>query len=217
MMLLELEQGSPEWFEARAGVITASRVRDALDTLKDGKPSSKSVSYMHEIAMERATGAPADEGFVSWQMRRGTELEPDARMAYEAETGFFVDRSGLALTDDRLFGYSTDGLVGDDGLIEIKCPASPEKLIEIWRTRNVDEYIHQVQAGLWITDRQWCDLTVYAPQLEPVGKDLLVIRIERDEKFIDDMASRLVEFERGVSELAKVLFEPMGYRQERGE
>src|SRR5690554_3338736 len=135
--LIECEQGTEEWFRARAGVITASRFRDAVDTLKNGQPTAKSISYAAQVAIERISRMPSDEGFTTWQMKRGTNLEPQARMEYEVQTGNLASESGVALTEDGIFGYSTDGFVGDDGLVEIKCPASPEKILSIWSTGDL--------------------------------------------------------------------------------
>lgn len=203
--LIECPQGSPEWLEARTGVITASRFKDAVDALKNGTPSAKSVSYAAQVAIERISRTPSDEGFTTWQMRRGTELEPTARMEYEVITGNLASESGLALTEDGVFGYSTDGFVGDDGLIEIKCPASPEKIVAIWATGDLSEYIHQIQGGLWITGRKWCDFIMYCPQLEPVRKQLFLRRVERDDNFIDDMVEKLLAFKARVDANEEIL------------
>ena len=208
MIFIDCEQGSQEWHAARAGAITASKVREALETLKNGQPSAKSATYAAQVAVEIVSGTPVDEGFNSWQMRRGVELEPDARMSYEARTGLLASESGVVLTDDRRFGYSTDGLVGDNGLIEIKCLVSAEKLIAMWDTGDLSEYMHQMQTGMWITGRQWCDFVMYAPQLAPVGKDLFLRRVPRDERFIEKMEDGLMEFMRRVDENVVILRRP---------
>lgn len=214
MILIPCEQGSPAWFEARAGVITASRFRDACDRNKPakgdavGKPSAKMTSYAAQVAVERITHQPADEGFTTWQMRRGVELEPAARLAYEAHAGNVVEESGVVLTDDGRYGYSTDGFISQHGAVEIKCVVSPEKLIAIWRDSNSDEYAHQVQGGLWLTGRHWIDLVVYAPQLAPVGKELFIKRIVRDESFIETLELELLSFTGLVDEYERVLRMP---------
>lgn len=205
MNFYDVQQGSLEWLQLRAGKITASRFRDACDKLKSGVPSGKAVSYAAQVAIERISGSPCDDGFVTWQMKRGTELEPQARIAYEAATGLLAMESGIVTTDDELFAYSTDGFVDEQGLIEIKCPAAPEKIIAIWRDRDLSEYIHQIQGGLWITGRQWADFIMYAPQLESVGKALFVRRIERDEPFIEKMESDLMAFAAMVEDNERVL------------
>lgn len=198
MIFVNCEQGTSEWFAARAGVITASKFADAVSTLKGGAPSQVSKDYAYKVAIERIYGETTEDTYVTWEMRRGTELEPLARIAYEARTGNLAEESGIVLTDDRIFGYSTDGFVDDDGLIEIKCPNSARKLVEMWETGDISEYEHQIQGGLWITGRKWCDFIMYAPQLEPVGKQLFVKRIERDDDLIEGMETKLWEFARRV-------------------
>lgn len=198
MIFVNCEQGTPEWFAARAGVITASKFADAVSTIKGGAPSQASKDYAYKVAIERIYGETTEDTYVTWEMRRGTELEPLARIAYEARTGNLAEESGIVLTDDRVFGYSTDGFVDDDGLIEIKCPNSARKLVETWETGDISEYEHQIQGGMWITGRKWCDFIMYAPQLEPVGKQLFVKRIERDDDLIEGMESKLWEFARRV-------------------
>lgn len=194
MIFINCEQGSEEWHKARCGVITASKFRDAVEKTAKGKPTAKSELYAAQVAIERISGAPSDEVFNSWQMQRGTKLEPMARMEYEAATGNLATESGVVLTDDRLFGYSTDGELGDDGIIEIKCLASAIGVLQMWRDHDLTDYMHQIQGGLWITGRKYCDFVMYAPQLENVGKQLFVQRVERDEKFIDEMVEELLAF-----------------------
>ena len=108
------------------------------------------------------------------------------------------EESGIVTTDDELFAYSTDGLVDEDGLIEIKSPNSSRKIVEMWTTGDLSEYTHQLQGGLWLTGRKWLDFIMYAPQLESVGKDLFIKRIERDEEFIATMEQQLWDFAKRV-------------------
>lgn len=198
MIFVNCTQGTPEWFTARAGVITASKFADAVSTLRNGDFTQASKDYAYKIAIERIYGETTEDTYVTWEMRRGTELEPLARIAYEAKTGNLAEESGIVLTDDRVFGYSTDGFVDEDGLIEIKCPNSARKLVEMWETGDISEYEHQIQGGMWITGRKWCDFIMYAPQLEPVGKQLFIKRIERNDEFIESMESKLMDFARRV-------------------
>lgn len=198
MIFINCQQGTPEWFASRAGVITASKFADAVSALKNGSPSQASKDYAYKVAIERIFGETTEDTYVTWEMRRGTELEPLARIAYEARTGNLAEESGIVLTDDKVFGYSTDGFVDDDGLIEIKCPNSARKLVEMWESGDISEYEHQIQGGMWITGRKWCDFIMYAPQLEPVGKHLFIKRVERNDDFIEDMEARLWEFARRV-------------------
>ena len=205
MIFIDCEQGTPEWHAARCGVITASKFKDACDTLKTGKPSDKSETYAAQVAMERVSGEPCRETFVNWQMRQGVEREPKARFEYEAQTGNLASESGVVLTDDRLFGYSTDGYVGADGIIEIKCLASAKKVVSMLSSGDTSEYIHQIQGGLWITGRAWCDFVMYVPELAPVGNQLYRKRIERDDNFIDSMVEQLLKFAATVDEYEAIL------------
>jgi hypothetical protein len=203
MILLSYPQGSDEWLLARAGAITASRFADARSKLtrtagsgQKGDPTTTSNKYAWTVAMERIAEQSLDETFVTWQMKRGTELEPLARIAYEGRHNELVEESGIVLTDDRAFGYSTDGFIGDDGMVEIKCPSACDKIGAVWQhpENAADEYIDQINGGLWITGRQWCDLIVYCPWLEPVGKDLFIKRIERDDVAIKSLENDMLEF-----------------------
>lgn len=213
-ILINEPQGSQAWLDARSGVITASRFSDARARLtragkngKAGDPAAKAIEYAWQVALERIAGEPVSPAFETWQMRRGTELEPEARMTYEAATGLLASEKGLILTDDRAFGYSSDGQVGDDGLIEIKCPANCQKIGDTWSDPDNAgaEYIDQIQGGLWITGRQWCDFIMYCPWLEPVGKELFRRRIERDEAYIASLEADLFEFRRLVDRYETML------------
>ena len=194
MRVIQAEQGSDEWLQARVGVLTASRFRDACDTLKSGKQSQVAIDYAYDLAAEIAGGAAAGSVFVSAPMRRGTELEPFARAAYEGKTGYMVDESGLILSDCGRYGFSPDGLIDDDGLLEVKCPANSRKKVEMWATGNVSEYMHQMQGGMWITGRAWCDFVMFDPSLSAVSKHLYIKRIPRDDEFIADMQAKLALF-----------------------
>jgi YqaJ-like viral recombinase domain len=215
-VLVECLQGTPEWLQLRAGVVTASRFSDAISVLsrasgnkKAGDPTSASDRYAHDLAIERIYGLPFGEPPKAWVLDRGHELEAKARIAYEVRTGHLVQEAGLVLSSEREFGYSTDGFINDDGMIEVKCPIDGTKIVEMWATGDVSEYIHQIQGGLWLTGRKWCDFIMYVPALENVGKDLFIKRIYRDEAFIEDMETRLVAFNRRVIEAERILRLPI--------
>lgn len=205
MIYVECDQGTPEWHAARCGVITASKFRDATETTAKGLPTAKRRLYAAQVAVERISKEPCGEVFNSWQMKRGQEIEPDARMAYEGATKNMATESGVVLTDDRLFGYSTDGFVGQDGMIEIKSLVGAEIVIEMWDKEDMSEYMHQMQGGMWITGRKWCDFVMYCPQLASVGKSLFLRRVMRDDKFIDEMVLELADFEKAVSRNESIL------------
>ncbi len=161
--------------------------------------SDEAKRYAADLAIERISGKPHGEPIKAWVLERGHQVEAEARMIYEARTGAFVTEAGICVTDDGIFGYSTDGLVDDDGLIEIKGPIDSAKIMAMWRTGDVSEYLHQMMGGNWITNRKWCDFIMFVPDLSSVGKDMYVKRIFRDEEFIDDMAQSLASFEKLVS------------------
>lgn len=219
MIELHLDQGSPDWLAARAGAITASRFKDALSVLKRasgdrkaGEPTSDSIKYAQLIAMERIAGEPLDDTFVTWQMRRGIELEPIARDLYMARTGRIVDRAGIIFTDDKLFGYSTDGKVFDEpGGLEIKCPAAADKMAGVWLDPGpvIDEYLHQIVGGLWLTGWEWVDLVVYTPWLAPVGKDLFISRVHRAEAAVEQLETELWAFAKRVQAIEQALRRPL--------
>lgn len=157
-------------------------------------PSDVSNRYAADLSIERISGKPYGEPPKTWLLKRGHEMERLARLAYEARTNYMVTESGLVLTDDNLFGYSTDGLVGDVGLIEVKCPIDSLKIAHIRETGDIAEYLHQIQGGLWITGRRWCDFVMYVPDLENAHTDLYIKRVHRNDKFIDDMVLKLAAF-----------------------
>lgn len=203
MIIVTCEQGSPEWHAARAGVITASMFVVARERLKVGPGkgglSAMAKAYAFRLAIERVSGEPLDEGFETWQMRRGHALETDARHEHEVLTGEFVERAGFVLTDDEIYGASADGLIGADGGSEYKCLVSPEGLRDILIDNDFSKFTDQVQGCMWLTGRKWWDFCLYCPALAPIGKQLWCRRVERDDNYIDEMVEQLVEFEREVA------------------
>jgi hypothetical protein len=216
MKFIECQQGTDEWYTSRAGRVTASNFRDAISVCsrasgrrKAGDMSAAAEEYAATVAIERIFGKPVGEPVKAWVLERGHELEGIARMKYEARDGAYVTEAGICVTDDGIFGYSTDGLVNDDGLIEIKCPVNSAKVLNMWMTGDVSEYIDQMQGGMWITGRKWCDFIMYSPALASVGKDLYVKRIARDEEYIDSMVNQLARFVAKVDEFESVLRAPL--------
>jgi exodeoxyribonuclease (lambda-induced) len=170
-----------------------------------GDPTGASDKYALDVAIERVSGKPYGEPVKAWTLERGHEMEGYARMGYEARTGNLASESGVILTDDRKFGYSSDGLVGDNGLIEIKCPVDSVKIMDMLTTHDISEYECQIQGGLWLTGRKWLDFIQYVPALEPVGKDLYYRRVYRDDNFIDEMVDKLMKFEKRVTAFEQML------------
>jgi hypothetical protein len=184
---------------------TAENVALALAGKPYQQPSDTAQRYAADLAIERISGQPHGEPPKAWVLDRGHEMEARARMLYEARTGAFVTESGICVTDDGIFGYSSDGLVDDDGLIEIKAPIDSIKIMAMLDKGDTSEYDHQIQGGMWITGRRWCDFIMYVPDLVNVGKDLYVKRILRDDDFIDSMISRLADFDKMVQQYEAIL------------
>ncbi len=197
-------QGSQEWLDARRGIITGSRFKDCRDKLKGGAPSKKCMSYAMDVARERVGGRTPDV-FANAAMRTGTEQEPFARAAYEAKTGNFVEEAGFITTDDGLFGVSVDGLVDDDGIIEIKTMVSSDTLFTAVVDGDISAYTDQCNGAMWLLGRKWVDLVLWAPDLDPIGRQLTIIRIERDDDAIEELEDELMAFERLVSKYEHLL------------
>lgn len=166
----------------------------ALKGEKIGDWSDASKDYAFRLAIERISGEPLDEGFETWSMRRGRELEPEARMEHEAQTGLFVERAGFVTTDDGLFGASADGLIDPSGGSEYKCFVAPDRLRPILLDRDVTEIQEQAQGCMWLCGRNWWHVGLYCPALASVGKQLTIVEVKRDEAFIEAMERDLVEF-----------------------
>ena len=194
------QQGSDSWLEDRKGAITASMFGEAISKYKSGANKGEYLKSARDYAFKLAYERLSDElledpQFNPWQAKRGQMLEPEARLHYEARRGVLVEQAGLALTEDRLFGASVDGLVDADGSIEIKCYLSPSKLSEILLEGKLnEEVVAQIQGGLWITGRKWCDFVLYCPALKKIGRDLTIMRVERDDEFIAVLEAELLEF-----------------------
>ncbi len=181
----DLIQGTPEWFRARAGIPTASGfdefIKPSTGTPRTGE---KPFKYLCKCVAEYMMGGPLDDGDSIW-MTRGRKMETEAIAWYELERDIDVQRVGLILRDDKAVGCSPDGLVGEDGGIEVKVPGMKQHVAYmIEPQRLVDKYRCQVQGMLWITGRPWWDMLSYNPGIHPV-----CVRVERDERFIGAMAS----------------------------
>lgn len=185
------EQGSEDWLAARKGVVTGSRFKDCRDKLKSGAPSKACLSYAMDTARERLGGSVAQK-FQNAAMRTGTEQEPLARLAYEQRTGNLVEEVGFFTTDDRLYGLSPDGLIDDDGVLEIKTMVSSDTLFTAVTDGDISDYTDQCLGYLWLLGRKWVDLVLWAPDLE----FMKIVRIERDEEKIQALEDDLMEFAR---------------------
>lgn len=188
-------QGTADWHAARLGKITASRFADVMSNGRGGGLSKTAESYLLELVSETYTRVPASQ-VDTLALRHGREYEAAARLEYEESTSQIVVETGfIQHPRHELVGGSPDGLVGSDGIIEIKCPLTPQRHAAVLLSGEMpDEHKYQVQGLLWITGRRWCDFCSYHPDW-PSNLRLVVVRVERDEALIENIQSRVLEFE----------------------
>jgi putative phage-type endonuclease len=180
-----MEQGSQEWKQIRLGKVTASRVSDVCATTKTGWGSSRA-NYAAQLIAERLTGQPQDT-YTNAAMIHGIETEPDARAAYEFKTDEAVQLVGFVPHQKiAMSGASPDGLIGDAGLIEIKCPNTATHIDTLLGDEIDKKYLTQIQWQLACTDREWCDFISYDPRM-PETMRLFVRRIVRDDGRIGEL------------------------------
>ena len=186
MIILGHEQGSPEWLAARLGKPSASMFSKLITAT--GKPSSSADGYINQLIAERLRGQ-SEPFYVTEWMARGTELEPEAREAYEFITGNDVIETGFILDTGFEYGCSPDGLITDQGGLEIKCPA-PQTMVSYLRDNQVGvkKYWQQIQGCMWISQREWWDFFAYHPEMPHV-----IVRVERDEDFIAKLAEEVTK------------------------
>jgi putative phage-type endonuclease len=185
-------QRTEDWYAARLGKVTASRVADVVAKTKTGYSASRA-NYMAQLICERLTGTQG-ETYQNAAMAWGTEQEPAARGAYEARTGLLVQETGFVPHPTiTMSGASPDGLVGDDGLVEIKCPNTATHIDTILSESVPGKYNIQMQWQMACTGRQWCDFISYDPRV-PEKMQLWVKRVERDQTLIDDLETDVFNF-----------------------
>lgn len=200
--------------EKEAAQVAGYKAAPASETIKRALRGESTVEasdiakrYAADLAIEIVSGQQWGIPAKAWVLERGHIMEAEARRIYEARTGAFVTEAGICV-DDAGYGYSSDGLIESDGLMEVKAPIDSVKIMEMWRTGDTSEYDHQMQGGLWITNRKWIDFLMYVPSLASVGKDLYLKRIYRNEEFIDNMVTRLAKFHQLVQHNVAVLRAP---------
>ena len=204
--MAEIIQGSDEWHRQRLGKATASRIADIVAKTKSGWAASRK-NYEAQLIAERLTGDPT-ESFTNAAMAHGKEYEPDARAAYEFYSGTqvaqisFVDHPSIDMS-----GASPDGLVNDDGLIEIKCPNTATHIDTLTSRKVPAKYQTQMQWQMACTGRKWCHFVSYDPRM-PEEMRLFITKIDRDNK-------RIAELEREVSEFLASVSDKVAELQER--
>lgn len=200
MKILNFPQGSEEWRAARVGKVTASPIEKVLAKIKSGEAAARR-DYKAQIITEILTGTPQDNSFLNDEMRWGTETEPLARGAYEANYGVLVDQIGLVLHPRiERAAASPDGLVGADGLIEIKCPKTAAHIQYLLAGVVPSTYQPQMLWQMACCEREWCDFVSYDPRLPP-ELQLFRARLQRDDKRIAEMEAEVIVFLREVDDL----------------
>ena len=198
MIIDTAAQGTSEWKQAKLGTPSASAF-DMIITAS-GEPSKQRKKYMYALAAERITGSK-EEGYKNAAMERGIEMEAEARNMYELMTGNTVIQVGICYPDKKkLFGCSPDGLISDDGLIEIKCPTSPVHVGYLLDGILPADYFQQTQGQLLVTGRKWVDFFSFYPGLKS-----LIIRVKPDEKFLKALTIELFVFVKQLDEVVEKL------------
>jgi len=190
--MTEIIQGSAEWFAIRLGKVTASRVADIVAKTKSGYSTSRA-NYMAELIAERLTGTSA-ESYTNAAMQWGTDNEPKARLAYEFQTDTAVQQVGFVVHHKiDASGASPDGLIGEDGLVEIKCPNTATHLDTLLGQSVPAKYVTQIQWQMACTGRKWCDFVSFDPRM-PEAMQLFIKRIERDDAKIKELEGEIAAF-----------------------
>lgn len=194
MNALPYPQGSPEWLQARVGRITASRIKDVCAQGKGSAPSVTREAYMGELIAERLTGLSAGDTYTNADMQRGTDLEPLARAAYETATRRMVDEVGLVLHPrNEWFGASPDGVVGDDGLLEIKCPRTHVHISYLLSRKPPAAYLPQMAWQAYCCERAWVDFVSFDPKMPP-ELQLFIVRYEPAADYLKELEQQAQTF-----------------------
>jgi predicted phage-related endonuclease len=186
MEIINCEQNSPEWYAARTGVVTASSFSEVLTKGKGKEPSKTRQTYMYKLAGERIRGESTDS-FSNIYTDRGHEFEGVAKELYTEQTGNEIADCGFILD---IYGYSPDGLIGEDGLIEVKTKSAHIQIGVLLSGEIPKEHMAQIQGGLMVSGRKWCDFISYCQ-----GLPIFIKRVERDEDYITNLRLELEKFE----------------------
>ena len=209
--LLDIVQGSDSWRQIRAGRVTASRVADVVAKTKSG-PGASRATYMGELIAERLTGVPAEK-YTNATMAWGTEKEPEARAAYEMATETWVSEVGFVLHPTiEQSGASPDGLAGEIGLVEIKCPNTSTHIETLLGQNVPGRYVTQIQWQLACTGRAWCDFISFDPRL-PETMRLFTRRVDRDGALIASLEAEVRAFLDELDEKVAALTRIYGARE----
>ena len=201
-IIKDMEQGSEAWKAMRLGKVTASKMKDLMSNGRGTALSKMSETYMMDLIAERLTGE-SKPFFENDAMRWGTETEPQARAMFELREGFDVEEVAFIEYDDYV-GMSPDGLIGDDGLIEIKCTNTSTQIKRALSDDYAADYKDQIQMQLWVSNRKYCYFLSFDPRLDCAAGYLLQ-KVERDEEYILKMTEKTLAFVNKMNELLSVL------------
>lgn len=209
MHIIEVQQGSYGWQKLRLGLISASRFKDILTDPRSkadkesGNLSGTAEAYMNILIAEILTGE--QEEISGKALDWGNEHEDDARAEYEFDYNQLVNQVGICIHDSLMYGASPDGLVGSDGMIEIKCPFISKNHVSTVINGMPEEHMAQIQGNLLVNGRQWCDFISFDPRIDGEHR-LYVQRIERDEKYIAALEKKINNFSSKMQETLKASF-----------
>ncbi len=184
MKIIDCIQGSEEWWDAKLGVVSASNFSKVLNK-KTGRKL-----YMRKVAAERLTGL-REESYKNDFMEAGSETEAEARRYYETVNDCKVEQVGFVMRDEWV-GGSPDGLIGEDGLLEVKCPLSSTHIETILSGKMPTLHIPQVQGLLWVTDRKWANFVSFDPRV--LSQPMFCVRVERDTEYFKKLAGEVGVF-----------------------
>lgn len=205
MIIHDVAQGTLEWHQARSGIPTASEFDKILTPT--GKPSTQAETYANRIIAEIMTGGAVEGWQGNMWSERGNELEAEAAAYYELRKGVKLQTVGFITDDNRTMGASPDRLIGEDGLLEIKCP-SPQVHVEYLLKQKIDQgYFTQLQGQLLVTGRAWVDIISYYPTMPSI-----IMRVERDPIYISKLRGAITEFNLMIAEKRNRMIE-LGYMQ----
>lgn len=193
MQIIECEQGSPEWFAARAGIVTASEFKTIIGVKKDAREKVTRQTYMMKLAGEIITGEPM-ENYINAHMERGKVMEDEARDLYAFQHDIEPQRVGFIRNGD--VGCSPDSLIGTKGGLEIKSALAHIQIDRLLKGELPSEHRAQVQGNIWLAEREWWDFASYCPKLP-----LLVVRVHRDDGYIATISGAVNEFNAELAEL----------------
>jgi len=186
MKIIECSQRSPEWYEVKRGIPSSSGFSDIITST--GKPSKSAMGYAQELAAERISGF-TELSYQSRAMEEGSRREEESRLVYAMKREVEVRQVGFCLSDCGRYGCSPDGLVSDDGLLELKNRTGKVAIQHLLENKLPTSAIQQVQGQLFVAERQWCDYVSYYP-----GLPMLIVRVERDEVFLKALEKELIIF-----------------------